>query len=231
MAHTRADLISLYRKRAGNYNFTANLYYLIGYREWAYRKRAVRALGLRPGDTVVEIACGTGLNFGLYQELVGPQGKVIGVDLNDAMLAEAAKRVERNGWRNTELIHADAARFQFPEGPNAVISTYAITLVAEFDEVIRSGCEALSPGGRFAILDFKRAEWAPQWLVRAFVGITALFGVTLDLVDRHPWESLERYLPGTRFDELYLGFSYLAVGAAQSSLSAIAEGAGPADFS
>lgn len=46
MSTTKAELIDLYRRRAGNYDFTANLYYLIGYREWAFRKKAVEALAL-----------------------------------------------------------------------------------------------------------------------------------------------------------------------------------------
>jgi len=58
---------ALYRKRAGHDDWTANLYYLIGYRGWAYRRRAVAALGLGAGDAVVEMCCGTGLNFSLLQ--------------------------------------------------------------------------------------------------------------------------------------------------------------------
>ncbi len=76
MALTAKEIINLYRLRAGRYDFTANLYYLIGYRELAYRKRAVDALGLLPGDTVVEIACGTGLNFPLLECAVGPSGQI-----------------------------------------------------------------------------------------------------------------------------------------------------------
>lgn len=70
----RSHIIKTYRKRAENYDFTANLYYLFGYREWAYRRLAVDALHLQSGDTVVELACGTGLNFPLYQQAVSPQG-------------------------------------------------------------------------------------------------------------------------------------------------------------
>ena len=63
MALTRTQLRDLYRARAANYDFTANLYYLIGFREVGCRKQAVSALALHEGDTVVELGCGTGLNF------------------------------------------------------------------------------------------------------------------------------------------------------------------------
>jgi hypothetical protein len=70
----RKEIIDLYRRRARHYDFTAQLYYLAGFREWAYRERAVAALRLNPGDTVVDIGCGTGLNFMLLQEAVGSRG-------------------------------------------------------------------------------------------------------------------------------------------------------------
>lgn len=212
MVLSKDDLVALYRKRAPNYDFTANLYYLIGYRQWAYRKLAVDALQLGLGDTVVEIGCGTGLNFGLLQGVVGPHGRIVGVDMNDGMLAQAHRRVERRSWSNVELVHSDAASFEFPEEVDGIISTFAITLVPEFDEVIQRGVGALASGRRFAILDFKRPEWPPAWLVGAFVSITAPFGVTLDLADRHAWESLLRYSQGVRLKRLYFGFTYLAVG-------------------
>lgn len=63
MALSQSELKALDRKRSRWYDFTANLYYLLGFREWAYRKKAVAALNLKPGDTVVEIGCGTGLNL------------------------------------------------------------------------------------------------------------------------------------------------------------------------
>lgn len=57
--NSKAEVADLYRKRAKRYDFTANLYYLIGLREWAYRKQAVEALNLQRGDTVVEIGLST----------------------------------------------------------------------------------------------------------------------------------------------------------------------------
>jgi len=92
-------LISLYRKRAKRYDQSALLLYLAGFRHWAYRKRAIQSLALNDGDTVVDLGCGTGLNFSLLQEQVGPRGKIIGVDLTDAMLTEANARVAAHGWQ------------------------------------------------------------------------------------------------------------------------------------
>jgi demethylmenaquinone methyltransferase/2-methoxy-6-polyprenyl-1,4-benzoquinol methylase len=141
-------LIALYQKRAKRYDWTANLYYLIGFREWSYRKRAVAALRLKRGDVVVEIGCGTGLNFALLEEAVGPEGKVIGVDMTDAMLSEARKKVDSAGWSNVTLIQCDAAEYAFSGKVDGILSTFALTLVPEYDEVIRRG--AIShclPGG------------------------------------------------------------------------------------
>src|SRR6478752_3197857 len=59
------------------------------------RRRAVKALGLKPGDTVLEIGAGTGRNFPYLVEAVGPSGTVIGVDASKGMLAEARRLVER----------------------------------------------------------------------------------------------------------------------------------------
>ena len=62
------------------------------------RSRAIKLMGLKPGDRVLDIGCGTGLNFQLLRDKVGPQGHVVGVDASAAMLAQA-----RNRARNWEV--------------------------------------------------------------------------------------------------------------------------------
>lgn len=209
---TSEEIIALYRKRARNYDFSARLYYLLGFRLTLYRERAVAALKLREGDTVVDIACGTGANFSLLQQAIGPEGRIIGVDLTDAMLAQARQRVKEEGWLNVELVQSDAASYQFPESVDGIISSWAITLVPEFDAVIRNGCRSLSAGGRFVVLDFKLPSGWLSRLAPLGVFITRPFGVSMELASRHPWESIAAHFGKVDLEEFYGGFVYVAVG-------------------
>src|SRR5580698_4773611 len=122
---TREHLIETYRKKAKHYDITSRLYPAPGYPQRTQRLRAVQALGLRAGDTVIDMACGTGLNFPLIEDVIGPGGRIVGVDLTDAMLAHAQDRIATNGWRNISLVQADAADFAFPAEADAILSTYA----------------------------------------------------------------------------------------------------------
>ena len=95
---------------------------------------------------MIDIACGTGLNFPLIEDVIGPAGGIVGVDLTDAMLAQAQDRIETNGWSNISLVLADAADFEFPSGVDAILSTYALSQVPECAQVIARGAAALSAG-------------------------------------------------------------------------------------
>jgi len=212
MALDKRSIALLYQKRAKYYNFSANTYYLLGVREFAYRKIGVKALNLKKGDTVVEIGCGTGLNFRFLRDEVGSKGNIIGVDMTPEMLQEARKRIRRNGWQNVTLVQSDAAEYQFPEKIGGIISTFALTLVPEYDKVIQKGAATLSPNARFVVVDFKKPDKWPMWIIKLFVILTRPFGVSLDIADRHPWESMDRYMTIVEFRELYFGALYLCVG-------------------
>ncbi len=212
MALNKEQIIELYRKRAARYDASANLYYLIGFREIKYRELAIQELRLKPGDTVVEIACGTGLNFKYLVQAVGPEGRVIGVDLTDKMLAVAGDRIARNGWKNVELVNTDAASYQFPANVNGIISTFAITLIPEFESIIRRGSEALTSGGRMVIADLRKPDRWPVWVVKLMVWLTRPFGTSLDIAQRSPWKTVEAHLTDTKFTKFYGGFAYISSG-------------------
>jgi len=211
-ALTGDRLLELYRKRARRYDVTSHAYGLLGYRLDAYRRRGIEALKLHPGDKVVEIGCGTGANFAALEHAIGSTGSIIGVDLSPEMLDQARARVRREGWSNVTFVQTDAAKYAFPLGVNAVLSTYALTLVPSYDEVIRRGAEALVFGGRFVVVDFKAPRSWPEPILRAVVPLFRPFGVTLDLRTRHPWESLGRHLNLVVMEERYLGTTYIAAG-------------------
>ena len=205
---SHARLIESYRKKANHYNFTSRLYPVPGYPQQAQRRRAVRALGLRPGDSVVDIACGTGQNFPLIEQAIGPAGRIVGVDLTDAMLAQAQHRIDGNGWSNVSLVQADAEEFAFPAAVDAILSTYALSHVPDCGEVIARGAAALSPGGRWVVLDLKAPDRVPRWLARPF-------GSVDDWLARRPWDDVRAAMQvelDLSWAELALGTAFLAVG-------------------
>src|SRR5205085_9383486 len=73
--------------------------------DWAGsdRAKAVSLLELRPGDTVVDVGCGTGLCFAAILEEIGPSGRLVGIEPSVDMLGLAAERVARAGWDNVDL--------------------------------------------------------------------------------------------------------------------------------
>jgi demethylmenaquinone methyltransferase/2-methoxy-6-polyprenyl-1,4-benzoquinol methylase len=176
----------------------------------------VQALGLRPGDTVVDIACGTGLNFPLLEEAIGPGGRIVGVDLTDAMLAHAQERVKTNGWRNISLVQADAADFDFPAEVDAILSTYALTQVPESAAVIAHGAAALSARGRLAVLDLKVPDNTPGWLAQFGTATVRRLAGADDWIMRRPWEAIraamQEELADLAWTELFFGTAFLAAG-------------------
>jgi len=209
---TREHLIETYRKRARHYDITSQLYYP----QRAHRRRAVQALRLRPGDSVVEIACGTGVNFPLLEQEIGPEGRIVGVDLTDAMLAQAQQRIEMGGWSNVSLVQADGAEFEFPTGVDAILATYPHALLPESGKVIAHGAAALCAGGHWVVLDLKVPDNTPRWLAQLGVATVGRSGSLDEWIVRRPWEAIRVAMQNTLADlswiELFFGIAYLAVG-------------------
>ncbi len=124
-------------------------------REW--RARAAQELTLSPGDTVVDMGCGTGANLPFLREQVGPEGRVIGVDLVGGMLEQAQARIERNGWENVSVVQADATRPPIRE-VDALLSTFVVGMFDTPGTVVRSWVGLVRPGGRVVLLNASRSD-------------------------------------------------------------------------
>ncbi len=206
-----SKVIKIYNERAKRYDVsTLILYNLLGMRVNRHRKLAVKKLNLKKGDTVVEIGCGTGGNFLYLEEQVSGNGKIIGVDLTPAMLVEAESRVKENGWKNVELLQSGGESFEFPKNVDAIISTFALTMIPEYDRVICDGADALKQGGKWVVMDFR----APQnWLKRfvpLLVTLVKPYGGTIEMADRHPWESMGKYMSNVVVKGFWFGMAYIA---------------------
>jgi demethylmenaquinone methyltransferase/2-methoxy-6-polyprenyl-1,4-benzoquinol methylase len=165
---------------------------------------------------VVDIACGTGLNFPLIEQMIGPEGQIVGVDLTDAMLAQADVRIEAHGWGNVSLVQADAAGFEFPAEVDAILSTYALTQVPECAEVIAHGAAALAGGGRWVVLDLKVPTRTPGWVARLGTVTVRPFASIDEWLMRRPWETIraamQEELTDLSWTELFFGTAFLAAG-------------------
>lgn len=125
----------------------------------SWRERIVEMLSLSPGDTVVEMGCGTGANFPYLREAVGPKGTVIGIDLVEAMLAGARDRIDRRGWQNVHVIRGDATRPPI-ERADVIVSTFLIGMLRDPQTAVVEWLDHLTPGGRIAIMNAGRSDRA-----------------------------------------------------------------------
>ena len=131
-----------------------------------YRRAARLALGVQPGDRVLDLACGTGLSFAHLHQLVGPQGHVTGVDLTPAMLDIARARITRNNWTNVDVREADAADLPFSDALfDKALCAYAMSIIPDYTRAIAEVARVLVPGGRFVVLDVRMiSPTLPRWL-------------------------------------------------------------------
>lgn len=210
MVLTRDEIRALYRRTASVYDAALVPYRLAEVER--YRKELVGGLGLRLGGTAVDLGCGTGANLPYLVEAVGPEGRVVGVDLSEAMLARARRYIQRKDWRNVELIETDVTAYELPPGTAGVAAAFSLEMVPEYDDVIGHIAVSLRPGARLGLLGLKHPERWPEWLVSVGIRLNKPFGVSRDYESFRPWTSVERHMQVVRYQELYLGAAYLCIG-------------------
>lgn len=118
------------------------------------RLRAIQRMGLRPGDHILEVGVGTGINASLYPR----ECTVTGVDFSSSMLEKARDRIARKGMTNVRLLEMDAAALKFADDSfDIVYASYVISVVPDPVQVAAEMRRVCRPGGRIIFLNHFRS--------------------------------------------------------------------------
>ena len=177
----RQIALAQYRLRAGFYDAELAAFEPV-------RRKAVDSLQLQPGNTVLDIGCGTGLSFEYMQHVVGSQGHIVGIEQSPEMLALAHQRVARNKWRNVTLENAPAESATIDCRADAALFLFTHDILRQ-PAGIRHILAQLKPGARVVAAGLQWSapwDWTTNWLVlmSALYSITSLEGLV------QPWSHL-----------------------------------------
>ena len=176
------------------------------------RALAIEKLALRPGETVIDVACGTGVTTQALARAVGPSGHVIGIELSPQMAALASERLRGAGLAQARIEVAAVQDVVLAERADAFLFSFTHDVLQQ-PEAVAALARFAKPGARYALLGMHTLPWWWGWPVNLFVMWRARRYLTTYHGLETPWARLEAVsreftLVGT----WHAGTSYLALG-------------------
>lgn len=192
-----------YRELAANYDATCM-------RVDALRVEVIHMLNLKPGETVFDVACGTGSSLSMLAAAVGPGGYVVGVELSPEMAAQAAKRVAH--LPQASVVQTSMIDFLPSYKADAVLMCYAQD-VLQCLKTVNQLIASCKPGARIALVGMQTLPWLWGWPVNLFNLYRARRYLTTYANMDKPWRLLEERGAQLRLVRTALwGSAYLVVG-------------------
>ena len=174
------------------------------------RREAIGRLNLRPGQTVLDVGCGTGLSFEPLLDRLGPRGHVVGIEQCPEMMARAQQRLHDRRARQVRLVQAPVEEAQWSGQADAALLHFTHDILrrpAALDVVLSH----LAPGARVVATGL---QWAAPWVwpVNLFVLGAALYSVSSLNGLAQPWSDLARRLDNFEMHPTWLGSIFIASG-------------------
>ncbi|MDQ2833741.1 MAG: arsenite methyltransferase [Acidobacteriota bacterium] len=132
---------------------------------------------LRPGEVVVDLGSGGGLDVFLASKRVGPEGRSIGIDMTSAMIERSRSNAEAGAYTNVEFYESTIDRIPLPDGSvDCVISNCVLNLAPDKPAVFREIARVLKPGGRLAVSDIALKRELPEAIARSMAAYVGCIG-------------------------------------------------------
>lgn len=173
-----------------------------------YRKKAIASLNLTGNSIVLDVACGTGLNFKIIESYLRNDGRLVGVDLSPGVLKAAERQIIKRKWTNIELVNMSITDYEPGILFDAALCTFAMEIMPDYGAAVDKIFHLLKPEGKFAVIGMRLSSRMPYKLGNPFM---EWFSRKFGAIDLH--QDVAAYIKSkcneVDYEECFGGFYYI----------------------